>query len=65
MLLDVPADQPIQDQVEYFDYLRVRMGTRMTSPSGFLVAMIHQNAPVAREFISRLSVPVENSPGAR
>ena len=52
LLLDVPNDQYIPDQIEWFDELMRRMRSSVQNPPGFLYTMIRDGWPVPADFVT-------------
>jgi hypothetical protein len=52
LLLDVPTDQPVMDQIEYFDHVRMQMAAKLRNPPGLLLSMIRNNDPVPADFLT-------------
>jgi hypothetical protein len=52
VLLDVPSDQPVMDQIEYFDHVRSQNGAKLRNPPGLLLTMIRNNDPVPVDFLT-------------
>jgi hypothetical protein len=52
LLLDVPTDQPVVDQIEYFDHVRSQMAEKLRNPPGLLLSMIRNNDPVPVDFLT-------------
>jgi hypothetical protein len=52
LLLDVPKEQPVQDQIEWFDELLRRMRSSIQNPPGFLFTMVRDGWPVPADFVS-------------
>lgn len=50
VLLDTPVDQPIFDQIEYFQHLLTMNASRIKNPPGLLLSMIRNNDPVPADF---------------
>lgn len=52
LLLDVPTDQPVMDQIEYFDHVRSQNAANLRNPPGLLLSMIRNNDPVPADFLT-------------
>jgi hypothetical protein len=52
LLLDVPGEQHVEDQIEWFDELLRRMRSSIQNPSGFLYVMIRDGWPVPADFVT-------------
>jgi hypothetical protein len=52
LLLDVPGDQVVMDQVEYFDHVRAQNVAKLRNPPGLLLSMIRNNDPVPGDFLT-------------
>lgn len=50
LLLEVPGEQQVCDQIEWFDELTQRMRSSMQNPPGFLFTMIRDGWPVPSDF---------------
>jgi hypothetical protein len=50
LLLDVPKEQHVEDQIEWFDELLRRMRSSLQNPPGFLYVMIRDGWPVPADF---------------
>ena len=52
LLLDVPGDQAVMDQIEYFDHIHSQNIARLRNPPGLLLSMIRNNDPVPEDFLT-------------
>lgn len=52
ILLDIPADQAVLDQIEYFQHLRTLNAARIKNPPGLLLNMLRNNDPVPVDFVT-------------
>jgi hypothetical protein len=52
LLLDIPAEQHVPDQIEWFDELLRRMRSSIQNPPGFLYTMIRDGWPVPADFVT-------------
>jgi len=50
LLRSVPADQPVQDQLEYGDYLIWKSRPAIKNPPGFYVYLVRENIPPSDDF---------------
>ena len=48
----MPTDQPVRDQIEYFDHVRLQMAATLRNPPGLLLSMIRNNDPVPADFLT-------------
>ena len=51
LLLDIPKEQHVEDQIEWFDELLRRMRSSIQNPPGFLYVMIRDGWPVPVDFV--------------
>jgi hypothetical protein len=52
LLLDIPKEQRVEDQIDWFDELLRRMRSSMQNPPGFLYVMIRDGWPVPADFMT-------------
>lgn len=50
LMLDLADPEVILDQTEWFDDLKIRMGTAMQNPPGFLYTMVKEGWPIPADF---------------
>ena len=53
LLLDIPKEQRVEDQIDWFDELLRRMRSSMQNPPGFLFVMIRDGWPVPADFVTK------------
>jgi hypothetical protein len=72
LVLDIPNEQHVADQIEWFDELLRRMRSSIQNPAGFLFVMIRDGWPVPADFVTarkreaqrQLQENRQNDPGA-
>jgi len=61
VLLDTPLEQPVLDQIEYFDAVAAQNAAKLRNPPGLLLSMIRNNDPVPVDFMTSSKAAIARS----